>query len=84
MQRHEGDTTAWGLHDPDLKEELSGTTVFDSGRVYQGAELDDHRDACGDVEIKVSLDTLAWHGEAYFGWLLSDEAHVVRIGGDQP
>jgi serine/threonine protein kinase len=49
------------------------------GEVYRGVELDDHRDPRTDVAIKVSLNPLAWHGEAYFGRLLSSEAHVVQL-----
>ena len=49
------------------------------GEVYQGAELDDHRDVVDKVAIKVALNPLAWHGEAYFGRLLEGQKHVVPL-----
>ena len=49
------------------------------GEIYRGELLDDHRDPVRDVAIKVTRDPLAWHGEAYFGWLLGDEHHVVSL-----
>lgn len=49
------------------------------GEVYRAAELDDHRDACREVAIKVGIDQHVWHGEAYFGQLLESQPHVVRL-----
>jgi serine/threonine protein kinase len=49
------------------------------GEVYRGCELDEHRDPCRDVAIKVSLKALAWHGEAYFGRLLAGQPNVVQF-----
>jgi serine/threonine protein kinase len=49
------------------------------GEIYRGQELDDHRDPCRDVAIKVSTQPLSWHGEAYFGRLLAEHPHVVRL-----
>jgi serine/threonine protein kinase len=49
------------------------------GEVYRAAELDDHRDALRDVALKVGVDQHVWHGEAYFGHLLEDQPHVVRL-----
>ena len=49
------------------------------GEIYRGNELDDHRDPCGDVAIKVSIEPLSWHGEAYFGRLLAGHPHVVQL-----
>ena len=39
------------------------------GEIYRGVALDDHDDPWMDVAIKVSMNPLAWHGEAYFGRL---------------
>lgn len=49
------------------------------GEVFGGLELDEHRDPCRQVAIKVSLDAASWHGEAYFGRLLSGHPHVVQL-----
>lgn len=49
------------------------------GEVYGGFELDDHRDPCRQIAIKVSPHALPWHGEAYFGRLLSGHPHVVQL-----
>ena len=49
------------------------------GEVYRAVELDDHRDPCGEVAIKVSLHALTWHGEAYFGRLLAGQQNVVQV-----
>lgn len=49
------------------------------GEVYRGVELDEHRDPCRDVAIKVSLRPIAWHGEAYFGRLLAGQPNVVQF-----
>lgn len=49
------------------------------GEIYGGFELDEHRDPLGPVAIKVSLHAASWHGEAYFGRLLSGHPHVVQL-----
>jgi serine/threonine protein kinase len=49
------------------------------GEVYRGTVLDDHRDPVGKVAIKACIDPHTWHGEAYFGRLLADQPHVVRL-----
>ena len=49
------------------------------GEIYRGAELDKYRDARREIAIKVGVDPIAWHGEAYFGRLLAGEPHVVAL-----
>jgi serine/threonine protein kinase len=49
------------------------------GEVYRAVELDEHRDPCGEVALKVSLDARSWHGEAYFGRLLRGVPNVVQL-----
>ena len=49
------------------------------GEIYRGVELDDHDDPLMEVAIKVSLNPLVWHGEAYFGRLLAEYLHVVPL-----
>lgn len=49
------------------------------GEIYRGVALDDHDDPWMDVAIKVSMNPLAWHGEAYFGRLLAGYPHVVPM-----
>ena len=49
------------------------------GEVYQGQRLDDHEDDEWPVAIKVSDQSLSWHGEVFFGRLLSDPAHYVPV-----
>jgi serine/threonine protein kinase len=48
------------------------------GEVYRGREVGE-RGARADVAIKVSLDSVSWHGEAYFGRLLEGQRHVVAL-----
>ena len=47
--------------------------------MYRGVQLDRQRDPVRDVAIKVGLDALVWHGEAYFGRLLEGQARVVPL-----
>lgn len=49
------------------------------GEVYRGEKLDDHRDPCRSVAIKVTTVPWSWHGEAYFGRLLEGQSHVVPL-----
>lgn len=49
------------------------------GEVYRGAVLDKNEDECEPVAIKVSLHPIAWHGEAYFGRLLTRNDSVVQL-----
>lgn len=49
------------------------------GEVYKGFQLDNHRDPVEEVAIKVGLDPMAWHGEAYFGRLLEGRQQVVQL-----
>jgi serine/threonine protein kinase len=47
------------------------------GEIYRAKELDHHDDESREVAIKVGVDAMFWHGEAYFGRLLSDQGSVV-------
>jgi serine/threonine protein kinase len=49
------------------------------GEVYKGVLVDRRGDPAREVAIKVSLDPLAWHGEAYFGRLLAKQPNVVPL-----
>lgn len=48
------------------------------GEAYKVVELDEHDNENGSSCLKITTDADAWHGEAYFGALLRNDAHVVR------
>lgn len=49
------------------------------GEVYRGSEVDAYQEEIRPVAIKVGLNPIAWHGEAYFGRLLSGQSRVVAL-----
>src|ERR1700687_2760395 len=49
------------------------------GEVYRGIALSARRRAELDVALKVSLNPLTWHAEAYFGRLLSGHPRGVAM-----
>ncbi len=50
------------------------------GEAYAAVRLEDERDEEGaGVCLKITTDASSWHGEAYFGGLLSRESHVVHM-----
>ncbi len=50
------------------------------GETFAVARLDEDRDTeAEETCLKITSDAASWHGEAYFGGLLRDDPHVVRM-----